>query len=576
MLTRRLGAIVGLGLVLSGALATSGARAADWSGDGKADILTRKPDGALVMYRGNGLGWWVTGGGEPVGSQFSTFDAIVETRDWSGDGKRDLLARKPGGTLFLYRGNGASGWVGGVNEGSQIGSQFDMYDMLITPGDWNGDGKDDLLARKPDGTLFLYRGNGAGGWITGLGEQIGSQFNMFDIIVAVGDWSGDAKPDLLARKPDGALFLYRGDGLGAWLAGVCEGTQIGSQFNMFDALVGPGDWTGDGKSDLLARRNDGTLFLYRGNGAGGWVTGNGEQIGTNFNAFDAMVTTGTETYYPTSWTYGGFNHSVDTDEEIIALYAAMRAGTAQADALYAGLSPRDQAIVSGRFPTSWNYGGGNRNVDTQSEAEAVISAIVGSGGGASGAALRDGLSPNDRGYVAQFLAGRTVDLVEQDVPGTLEPSQAPTSAELTAVGSSPGDEAAASAAGAPPVRCRYTQSKQLKLVVDDLPDMGWVTMRTRFCYNPRNHRAWSEGPIATDYDLANGYEYLGWGLQWGDSFIAVHDWDGYSQGQVNLRRDFDIVFCAAWGLVGCGTEERGKVVTFGRYNGTAVAGVYHR
>ena len=33
------------------------------------------------------------------------------------------------------------------------------------PGDFSGDGKVDVLARQPDGTLLLYRGSGAGGWL---------------------------------------------------------------------------------------------------------------------------------------------------------------------------------------------------------------------------------------------------------------------------------------------------------------------------------------------------------------------------------------------------------------------------
>jgi FG-GAP repeat len=34
--------------------------------------------------------------------------------------------------------------------------------MLFSPGDFTGDGKADLIARKPNGDLLLYRGNAAG------------------------------------------------------------------------------------------------------------------------------------------------------------------------------------------------------------------------------------------------------------------------------------------------------------------------------------------------------------------------------------------------------------------------------
>jgi FG-GAP repeat len=57
----------------------------------------------------------------------------------------------------------------------------------IAPGDFSGDGKPDVLARKPDGTLWMYRGNGAGNWIDFAGGiQVGAGWNMFDAVVAVG------------------------------------------------------------------------------------------------------------------------------------------------------------------------------------------------------------------------------------------------------------------------------------------------------------------------------------------------------------------------------------------------------
>ncbi len=74
-----------------------------------------------------------------------------------------------------------------------------------------------MLARQPDGTLLLYRGSGAGGWL-GSGQQIGSGWGGFTALAAAGDFSGDGLPDILARGPDGALLLYRGNGAGGFIA----------------------------------------------------------------------------------------------------------------------------------------------------------------------------------------------------------------------------------------------------------------------------------------------------------------------------------------------------------------------
>ena len=41
----------------------------------------------------------------------------------------------------------------------------------MTPGDWTGDGKPDLLARKANGELWLVAGNGKGGFGSGAADR---------------------------------------------------------------------------------------------------------------------------------------------------------------------------------------------------------------------------------------------------------------------------------------------------------------------------------------------------------------------------------------------------------------------
>ena len=86
--------------------------------------------------------------------------------------------------------------------------------------DWNGDGPGDVLTIHPDGRLLLYRGNGAGGWMPGVPQPIGSGWAAFSALLAPGDFSGDGKPDLLVRDADGRLLMYRGNGAGTWATGV--------------------------------------------------------------------------------------------------------------------------------------------------------------------------------------------------------------------------------------------------------------------------------------------------------------------------------------------------------------------
>ena len=276
---------------LAGALAAlflglgAGPARADWSGDTKADVLAVDSGGRLLMYRGTGAGAFVPGGGLAIGTGWGAFTALLAPGDWSGDGKPDLLARNTDGLLLMYRGNDRGGFVTGIPQ--QIGAGWQGFTALLAPRDWSGDGKPDILARNSEGGLFMYRGDGDGGFLTGQAEQIGAGWQGFTALLAPGDWSGDGKPDVLARHSDGRLLMYRGNGRGGWVTGKAE--PIGAGWQQFDALFAGGDFNGGGKPDILARHPDGTLFMYRGNGAGGWVLGRGEPIGSGWGGLQNLL-----------------------------------------------------------------------------------------------------------------------------------------------------------------------------------------------------------------------------------------------------------------------------------------------
>ena len=268
---RRSRSIAALGALL-GALALCAPAGADWSGDGPADLLALDGNEQLLLQRGNGAGG-LAAGLEPIATGWGAYDALLAPGDFDGDARPDLIVRRTDGRLLLYRGSGAGGFLTGMGE--PIGAGWGQFTALLSPGDWSGDGKPDVLARRADGALLMYRGNGAGGWVTGAAEPIGSGWEQFTAILPAGDFSGDGRPDLLARGATGALLLYRGDGAGGFAAAA---QQVGSGWAAFTALAAGGDFSGDGRADVLATRADGALVLYRGNGAGGWVTGAAEPV----------------------------------------------------------------------------------------------------------------------------------------------------------------------------------------------------------------------------------------------------------------------------------------------------------
>ncbi|MFE4543434.1 S8 family serine peptidase [Arthrobacter sp. NPDC056727] len=239
------------------------------------------------------------------------FTTVLAAGDFTGDGKADVLARENSGFMWLYPGNGRGGWLAR----KQVGSGWNGFTSLVAPGDFNGDRRADVLARDASGGLWLYPGNGAGGWLART--KVGSGWNGFTVIAGAGDINGDGRADVLARDTTGALWLYPGNGRGGWLAR----TKVGSGWNPMTAILSPGDITGDRKADLLARDAAGVLYRYPGNGRGGFgakvpvgsgwnsmgtITGRGDYSGDAKTDVLAVDTNGALWLYPGNGV-GGFS-----------------------------------------------------------------------------------------------------------------------------------------------------------------------------------------------------------------------------------------------------------------------------
>ncbi|MBT2520281.1 FG-GAP-like repeat-containing protein [Arthrobacter sp. ISL-28] len=206
--------------------------------------------------------------------------AKAKLQDFNSDGKADVVSRDSSGRLWLYRGNGTGGFIGK----SLVGSGWNTMTSIVSPGDFSGDGRADIVARDTSGRLWLYRGNGAGG--VGAKIQIGNGWNTLNAIFGPGDFNNDGRIDLAARNAAGNLFLYFGNGGGGFLGNAL----IGNGWGGMNSIVAPGDFNGDGKADLVARDAAGNLFLYRGDGGGAFL--GKVQIGNGWNAMNSIMAPG--------------------------------------------------------------------------------------------------------------------------------------------------------------------------------------------------------------------------------------------------------------------------------------------
>lgn len=267
----------------------------DFNSNNCSDFMARTGADTVKLYRGTCS---LSATGIQIGSGFTGYSRMTQPGDFDGDGCIDLMAVTSGGALKLYTGNCALGWKN--SSGITIGSGWNSYLDLIGPGDFDGDGCNDLIAR--DGgfvNLYLWRGNcGVGGvyWKNnGIATQIGSGWSIFDKIWSSGDFDADGCMDVMARNSAGAMFLYRGGcGLvnGSYWRNNGVGIQVGSGFTSTNDLIGPGAYNSGQCTDVIRRTYTASMLLYAGNcGGSGWFDfgGAGQTMSGSYTGISSLI-----------------------------------------------------------------------------------------------------------------------------------------------------------------------------------------------------------------------------------------------------------------------------------------------
>lgn len=229
----------------------SGGVGGDFTGDGRADILTRSSGGHLSVYHYLGYN------NAPAYGPISLINAGWQSMTWlgagdmNGDGLADVVSTDGGGVLRIAVSDPAS--APALLSNQVVGTGWGINDY-VTIADYNGDGFDDLLGRRAGTTnVYLYLNNGGvNGTATFAPPQLAISGITFKSLY-IADMTLDGSDDVLFIRPNGNMAVYD--------IAVDLTYLVNLGWNSVDQ-VSVTEANGDGRPDLLARRvSDGALLF---------------------------------------------------------------------------------------------------------------------------------------------------------------------------------------------------------------------------------------------------------------------------------------------------------------------------
>ena len=179
---------------------------------------------------------------------------FMGTGDFNGDGKADLLLRHTDGRWHYYAMNGRRP-LAEASGAANLPRSLDW--AFVGIGDFDADASDDVLLRHTDGRWAHYAMDGR--VQTGVSNVSGLPTDAAWQVRALADFNGDGADDLLTRHPDGRRHYYpiRGASLVEDEAGPADLPR-----NLHWRLAGTGDFAGDGTDDVLLRHKNGAWHYH--------------------------------------------------------------------------------------------------------------------------------------------------------------------------------------------------------------------------------------------------------------------------------------------------------------------------
>ncbi|WP_457946907.1 CAP domain-containing protein [Pseudarthrobacter sp. alpha12b] len=168
---------------------------------GPADLVSVDSAGQLLNRASTGPRTYAAA--KVIGSGFGGAKEVFVT-DWDRDGAYDVLTQWASGNLTLHRGIAGGGFQAPITLG--VGG-WDTLTLAV--GGWCANNRmPQILALDGTGNLFLYGNKGTGD----ISQRVSIATGVYASRLSMVDYDGDGFQDILGLKTDGTVQLYRGWG----------------------------------------------------------------------------------------------------------------------------------------------------------------------------------------------------------------------------------------------------------------------------------------------------------------------------------------------------------------------------
>lgn len=232
---------------------------ADLNGDGIKELIIADPKGSnernIKIYKLN-----ISDG---IYTSFSFISKKInnynhfQIGDFNGDGKDDILVANSVSTGAFYFDDNLKIVGAGHNFGVQISSNY--KNVLV--GDFDGDGKSDFISLDNNNKInkYFFGKNGDNSVASCSDNRCATLFaepyehNQTNLRYLAQDFDGDGRTELLISKPGGSTYIYKMHDDNKFYAQDFNTGNVASYIGANDQIF-PGDYNGDGKMDILVDR----------------------------------------------------------------------------------------------------------------------------------------------------------------------------------------------------------------------------------------------------------------------------------------------------------------------------------